>query len=103
MSHEDETGLIGQIDGSALKTFGKAIMNVSRVHFRSRSKMATMETPVEEVRRLLETLSPETSFEDIHYHIYVQQAIRRGLDAAERGDLLEHEEVERRMAKWLGE
>lgn len=62
-----------------------------------------METPVEEVRRLLETLPSEASYEDIHYHIYVQQAIRRGLDAAERGELIEHDEVERRIAKWLGE
>jgi len=62
-----------------------------------------MDTPVEEVRRLLDTLPPETSFEDIQYHIYVQQAIRRGLEAAERGELLEQDEVERRMSKWLGE
>jgi len=62
-----------------------------------------MDTPVEEVRRLLDTLPPETSFEDIQYHIYVQQAIRRGLEAAERGELLEQDEVERRMSNWLGE
>jgi predicted transcriptional regulator len=62
-----------------------------------------METPVDEVRRLLDTLPPEATFEDIQYHIYVQQAIRRGLEAAERGDLIEQEEVEKRMSKWLGE
>lgn len=65
--------------------------------------MSEMDTPVDEVRRLLDTLPPEASFEDIQYHIYVQQAIRRGLEAAERGELLDQEEVERRMAKWLGE
>ena len=53
-----------------------------------------MDTPVDEVRRLLETLPPEASFEDIQYHIYVQAAIRRGLQAAERGELIEHDEVE---------
>ena len=62
-----------------------------------------MERPKEEVRKLLEALPEEVSFEDIHYHIYVQEAIRRGLEAAERGELVEHEEIERRMAKWLGE
>ncbi|MGZ4807989.1 MAG: hypothetical protein ACXVH7_03585 [Thermoanaerobaculia bacterium] len=41
--------------------------------------------------------------EDIQYHIYVRQAIQRGIEAADRGELIEHEEVERRMAKWLGE
>jgi len=65
--------------------------------------MSQMDTPVDEVRRLLDTLPPEASFEDIQCHIDVQQAIRRGLEAAERGELLDQEEVERRMAKWLGE
>jgi len=65
--------------------------------------MQPMETPVDEVRRLLDRLPAEASFEDIQYHIYVQQAIRRGLEAAERGELIEQDEVERRMAKWLGE
>ena len=62
-----------------------------------------MGRPKEEVRKLLDTLPEEASFEDIHYHIYVQQAIRRGLEAAERGDLVDQDEIERRMSKWLGE
>lgn len=62
-----------------------------------------MGRPKEEVQRLLETLPDETSFEDIHYHIYVQQAIRRGREAAQRGELLDQEDVEKRMSKWLGE
>ena len=62
-----------------------------------------MESPKEEVRKLLDTLPEEVSFEDIHYHIYVQEAIRRGLEAAERGELVDQDEIERRMAKWLGE
>jgi predicted transcriptional regulator len=61
-----------------------------------------MERPKEEVRKLLDVLPEEVSFEDIHYHIYVQEAIRRGLEAAERGELVDQEEIERRMAKWLG-
>ena len=62
-----------------------------------------MERPKEEVRKLLDTLPEEASFEDIHYHIYVQEAIRRGLEAAERGELVDQDEIERRMSKWLGE
>ncbi len=45
----------------------------------------------------------DASYEDIQYHIYVRQTIRRGIEAADRGKLVEQEEVERRMAKWLGE
>lgn len=44
--------------------------------------------PKEEVRRLLDTLPDEASYEDIHYHMYVQQKIDRGLEASERGDFL---------------
>ena len=60
-------------------------------------------TAIEEVQRLLETLPEESSLEDIQYHIYVQQAIRRGLDSANRGELVEQDEIEKRMARWLGE
>lgn len=62
-----------------------------------------MGKPKEEVRLLLERLPEEASFEDIQYHIYVQEALRRGREAADRGELIEHEEIERRMSKWLGE
>lgn len=65
--------------------------------------MSSMGRPKEEVQRLLDTLPEETSFEDIHYHIYVQQAIRRGLESAGRGELVEQDEIEKRMARWLGE
>ncbi len=57
----------------------------------------------EEVRRLLDTLPEDASYEDIQYHIYVRQAIEHGIAAVERGEVVSHEEVERRMAKWLGE
>ncbi|HKR62361.1 MAG TPA: hypothetical protein VJZ00_01415 [Thermoanaerobaculia bacterium] len=40
---------------------------------------------------------------DIPYHIYVRQLIQEGIEAADRGELVDQEEIERRMAKWLGE
>lgn len=65
--------------------------------------MSGMSNPIEEVQRLLETLPDESSFEDIHYHIYVQQAIRKGRESASRGELIDQDEMEKRMARWLGE
>ena len=59
--------------------------------------------PKEEVRRLLDALPEEASYEDIQYHIYVQQKIDRGLEAAERGDFIADEEIERRIGRWAGE
>lgn len=58
--------------------------------------------PKDEVRRLLETLSESASYEDIHYHIYVQQKIDEGLDAADRGDFIGDDEIEQRIVRWDG-
>jgi predicted transcriptional regulator len=66
-------------------------------------RILAMGKPKEEVRRLLDAIPEDATYEDIQYHIYVRQAIENGLAAVERGDVLTHEEVERRMAKWLGE
>ena len=62
-----------------------------------------MGKPKEELRQLLEKLPDDVSYEDIQYHIYVQQAVQRGIDAADQGRVISQDEVEERMAKWLGE
>lgn len=59
--------------------------------------------PKDEVRRLLDSLPDEASYEDIQYQIYVQQKIDRGLAASERGDFISDEEIERRIQRWSGE
>jgi predicted transcriptional regulator len=60
-------------------------------------------TAKEEVRDLLENLPDEATFEDIEYQIYVLHEIREGIAEADRGELIDHEEVKARMAKWLAE
>ena len=55
----------------------------------------------QEVRDLLEKLPDEASFDDIEYQIYVLHEIREGIAEADRGELIDHEEVKARMAKWL--
>lgn len=55
----------------------------------------------EEVKKLLETLPDDASFEDIQYHIYVREKIERGLQDVEEGRVLSQEEVEKRMSRWL--
>jgi len=61
-----------------------------------------MRTAKEEVKKLLDQIPDEASFEDIQYHIYVREKIERGLDDVKAGRVLSQEEVERRMNKWLG-
>lgn len=61
-----------------------------------------MATAKEEVRKILERLPDDVSFEDIQYHIYVREKVERGLEDIKNNRVLTQEEVERRMSKWLG-
>ena len=60
-----------------------------------------MKTAKEKVKKILDTLPDDSSFEDIQYHIYVRSKIEQGLKDIEEGSVLSQEEVERKMAKWL--
>ena len=62
-----------------------------------------MATAKDQVRKLLDQIPDDSSFEDIQYHIYVREKVERGLKDAEEGRVLSQEEVERRMLKWTGE
>jgi len=61
-----------------------------------------MDSAKEEVRKILDQLPDNSTFEDIQYHIYVREKIERGLKDAQSGRVLSQEEVEKRMARWLG-
>lgn len=61
-----------------------------------------MNTAKEEVRKMLERLPDDASFEDIQYHIYVREKIERGLKDIQEGNVLSQEDIEERMSKWLG-
>ena len=60
-----------------------------------------METPKQQVQEMLENLPEDASLEDIQYHIYVRQKIEQGLQDVAAGRVISHEEVQRRLAKWL--
>ena len=64
---------------------------------------AAMGSAKEAVRRILELIPENASFEDIQYHIYVREKIERGLEDVKNGKLLTQEEVEQRMRQWTGE
>jgi len=66
------------------------------------SKEEKMRTAKEEVRKMLDQMPDDATFEDIQYHIYVREKIERGLKDIQEGNLLSQEEVEQRMSKWLG-
>jgi predicted transcriptional regulator len=60
-----------------------------------------METPKQQVQEILENLPEDASLEDIQYHIYVRQKIEQGLADVAAGRVISHEEVQRRLTKWL--
>ena len=62
-----------------------------------------MLTAKEEVKKILDQLPDDVSYEDIQYHIYVREKIERGLNDIRAGNILSQEEVEKRMSKWLGQ
>ena len=58
-------------------------------------------TAKDEVRALLEKLPADASLHHIQYHICVRQQIERGLKAIQQGNVIPHEEIVKRMARWL--
>ena len=66
-----------------------------------RDRISIMETAKDQVHQILEMLPEDVSLEDIQYHIYVRQKIQQGLDDVAAGRVVSHEEVQRRLEKWL--
>jgi hypothetical protein len=62
---------------------------------------SAMQTTKQEVVSLLERLPESSSLEDVQYHLYVIEKIRRGLERAETEGTLSQEQAEERLGKWL--
>ena len=62
-----------------------------------------MESAKEEAIQLIRRLPDDTTLEEIQYHLYVHQKVRRGMRDVEEGKFYSQEEVEERMKRWLSE
>ena len=62
-----------------------------------------MSTAKQDVEQLLNKLPDDSSVEDIQYHLYVLDKVRRGLEDSRVSGALSQEEVEMRLSKWLTE
>ena len=60
-----------------------------------------MATVKDEIRRMIEGLPDDATWEDVQYSIYVRERIERGRREAADGKILDEDEVERRMKPWL--
>jgi len=57
-----------------------------------------MSTVKEEARKLLDSLPEDATWDHLMYEIYVRTKIEEGIAADEAGDVVPHEEVEKRFA-----
>jgi len=62
-----------------------------------------MSTAKQDVESLLQKLPDSVTVEDIQYHLYVLDKVRRGLEDERENGSLSQEEVETRLGKWLTE
>jgi predicted transcriptional regulator len=54
-----------------------------------------MSTVKDEARKLLDALPENVTWDDIVYEFYVRKKVEIGLEAAEAGEVVDHEEVKR--------
>lgn len=59
-----------------------------------------MSTAKDEVRTLLDSLPDDCSFEDIQYHLYVVEKVRRGERRAETEGTMTQEEAREYFREW---
>lgn len=60
-----------------------------------------MQTTKQEIVSLLDRLPDDSSLEDVQYHLYVIEKIRRGLERAEAEGTATQAQAEERLSKWL--
>jgi len=60
-----------------------------------------MGNPKDEVSALLKKLPDDASFEDIQYHLYVLEKVKRGLERAQTEGAIPHQEAKARLGRWL--
>lgn len=58
-------------------------------------------TAKQQVRQLLDDMPDDVSIRDIQYRLYLQEKLDQALEDVRQGRVLEQEEVDRRLAKWL--
>jgi hypothetical protein len=62
-----------------------------------------MATAKEEIRRMIDTLPDDVTWEDLQYSIYVRERVDRGRREADLENLLGQDEIDTRMKQWLDE
>ena len=69
------------------------------LRFTSNQEAIAISTAKDEVKTLLDKLPDNCSLEDVQYHLYVVEKIRKGIERAEKEGGVDQEEVERKLSK----
>lgn len=59
-----------------------------------------MNAAKEEAIRVIQSLPDDCTMEDIHYHLYVREKIRRGQAAADAVEVVSQADIERLVKEW---
>ncbi len=62
-----------------------------------------MNTPKQATAEILKELPDDATFDDIMYRLYVRRKVERGLAEADQGLLIDQEDAEKAMDKWLAQ
>lgn len=60
-----------------------------------------MTTPKTEVTTMLKALPDDSGYEDIQYHLYVLEKVKRALQRAETEGAISNQDAKARLDKWL--
>jgi hypothetical protein len=60
-------------------------------------------TAKQAVEQLLNKLPDDCTLEDVQYHLYVLDKVRRGLEDARTNGTMTQQEAESRLSQWLTE
>ena len=60
-----------------------------------------MKTAKNEVQSLLNKLPDDCAIEDIQYHLYVIEKIRKGISRTNEEGAMSQQDVEKRLSKWI--
>ena len=73
--------------------------------FRPRNDRIVQEQRMSSVKRavldLVKGLPDSCTLEDVQYQLYVRQKVERSMEAAAAGRVQSHEQVKKRLSKWL--
>ncbi len=60
-----------------------------------------MQSAKQDVETMLQHLPEESTYEDIQYHLYVLEKIKRGQNDIADGRSCSHEQAKERLGRWL--